>query len=886
MLDITEFHKQYKYHLATPMMQQYLDIKFEHQNALVLFRMGDFYEMFFGDAVTASKVLGLALAKRGKHGEEDLQMAGVPYHALESYLHKLVEEGHIVAICEQLESPEEAKKRGYKSVVKRDVMRIITPGTITEESILQTDSPNYLISIRIAEQNAAISYLDISTAEFNVALVDVENLVTEIAKLAPKEIIISEKDANNYHLQQILAPYRNILVTQVESYFASSKCQKTIEKFYNIHSYTAIGSLNAAQVSAIGAILEYVNITQKHNLPNLPLPHIVNISDFMVMDSSTRRNLEIAQVVSGGTKGSLFSVINHTLTKAGSRLLYSFLSSPLANLEQINHRLGITEFFHLNIKTTEKLRDILKEMGDIERIITRISMKRFIPRDLLSILGSLEAARKLRDCALSDVGADLPAQVKVIFDALVGFSGIAKDIEKIIKPDAPNSLSDGGFIHKNYHPKLAELYNLLDNNSDVINQLKLEYQRETGVDTLKICHNNILGLFIEVTPKHVHKVTGSEFIHRQTIASAVRFTTERLKVLEADMVSAQSLAIALEQEIFWKLCDEIIGIAASLRSLAHNVSTLDVFCSFAHLAYENDYTKPEIEDSSNFLIHSGRHAVVERSMSHGKFIPNNCDLGNSQRLWLLTGPNMAGKSTFLRQNALIIILAQIGSFVPAISAQIGVVDRLFSRIGASDNLAKGQSTFMVEMLETATILAQSTPRSFIILDEIGRGTSTYDGVSIAWACLEHIHDKLKCRSLFATHYHELTSLTDALPGLKNYTMNIREENGEVLFLHQIIPGTADKSYGIHVAGLAGLPASVIKRAYEVLRKLEKTAKTQSKSTDTLISNNYSLFETAPVPKAPSRIDQAMLDINPDDFSPKEALEKLYELKKISFFEKK
>ena len=875
MIEKDEFKQKYKYDQATPMMQQYLQLKFAHQDALLLFRMGDFYELFLEDAVTASQVLGIALAKRGKNGEDDLQMCGVPYHALESYLLKLVEEGFKVAICEQMESPEEAKKRGYKAVVKREVVRIITPGTIIEESIIETQNPNYLISVRIAQNLASIAYLDISTSEFNIASVGMENLSSEIARLEPKEIIISEKDANH----EALHNWRNKMVIQVESYFANAKCQKIIETFYNIQSYTAIGALTESQISVIGAVLEYVNITQKQNLPALPLPHIVNASDFMVIDASTRRNLELTHTISGYKKGSLLSTIDKTVTKSGARTLYQFLSSPLTDIEQITNRHKKTEFFVQNMRLTEKVRTTLKSTGDLERIITKISMKRCIPRDLLSIYNSLIAASEIQAAFVSAIGIDYPETIKDMLSFLGGHDEISDKIFSIIKEDAPNSLADGGFIKTSFHPKLKELEDLLENSNDIIEKMKLEYQRQTGVDNLKICHNNLVGLFIEVTPKNVHKVTGDEFIHKQTLASAVRFTTERLKTLEAEMLSAKTVKIGLEQQIFWKLCDFIIENAGRLHLLAFSLSQIDVFTALAHLADEYGYIKPEMASDNGFHVAAARHVIVEQSLKTGKFIPNDCDLSNG-RLWLLTGPNMAGKSTFLRQNALIIILAQMGSFVPANFAKIGIVDRLFSRIGASDDLAKGQSTFMVEMLETATILAQSTEKSFIILDEIGRGTSTYDGVSIAWATLEHIHDKLKCRSLFATHYHELTVLSESLPSLQNYTIKISEENDEVLFLHQIIPGFADKSYGIHVAEIAGLPKSVIARAYQILSKLEKTSASQNKKLESVMTHSHNLFDYSSTqqPYVASAVEVALAKVNPDELSPKEALEELYRLK--------
>ena len=875
MSDFQELKDKYNYHAATPMMQQYFDVKFAHMDALVLFRMGDFYELFLEDAVTASQVLGIALSKRGKNGDHDIHMCGVPHHALESYLPKLVDEGHKVAICDQLESPIEAKKRGYKAIVKRGVVRIITQGTITEESIINVANPNYLISVVINKDKSALSYLDLSTSEFGVMEMSVGELNSELARLYPKEILLSDKVQAHNEQHAIFAPYRSKIVYQVDSYFAHAKCLKSIEGFYNIVSTEAIGPLSDLQISAIGSILEYIRMTQKNNLPDLPFPELLDLSELMVIDSSTRRNLELINNLSGGYKNSLLSSINYTITKQGSRLLYQYLSSPLTNKDKINHRLSITEFFYNNEALSDKLRQLLKTTGDIERLLARIALGRGNPRDLLAIKHSLLTAEKIK----REFGIKLPEEIAYILQSLSFDEELLQSIEDAIKDEAPNQISDGGFIKTSYHPKLVELYNLIDHSSDIMAKLKAEYQQETGVDNLRICHNNILGLFIEVTPKNAHKITDPKFIHRQSIATAVRYTTAKLQQIESEMVNAKTLAIALEHEIFGKICAKVMKEAEALRRLASSISQLDLFTSLAYLAHEHGYSKPEMTDDNSFMIKGGRHPVVERNMSDRQsFVPNDCDLSEHQRLWLITGPNMAGKSTFLRQNALIVILAQMGSFVPASYAKIGVVDKLFSRIGAADDLSKGQSTFMVEMIETSAILAQSSAKSLIILDEVGRGTSTYDGLSIAWGSLEYIHDKLRCRSLFATHYHELTILSETLHSLRNYTIKINEIDGKILFLHQIIAGSADRSYGIHVAELAGLPKPVIKRAKEILHKLEKSASSQNEN----LRSNFSLFEYAPaLEEATNPTLELLASIDPDDLSPKEALEKLYELKRIS-----
>lgn len=877
MHDINTLKERYKYDNATPMMQQYFDIKFAHMDSLLLFRMGDFYELFLEDAIAASKILGIALAKRGKNGEEDIAMCGVPYHALESYLHKLIEEGYKVAICEQLESPAEAKKRGYKAIVKRDVVRIITQGTITEESILNSSNPHYLISVVIKNDRCAVAYLDISTSEFGVLETDLSNLSSQIFSLSPKEILISDNIQSNNNLHEIFAPYRSKVVYQVDSYFAYNKCKKSIEDFYNILTTDSIGQMSDIHICATGAILEYVRLTQKNNLPELPFPQIIDTNDFVVIDASTRRNLEITSSLNGGYKNSLFATINHTITKQGSRLLYQYLSSPLSNIEKIEKRHNITEFFYNNPNVTDHIRQLLKSTGDLDRIIARVGMGRASPRDLLSIKYSLITASEIKETFIKNFGTSYPNYIEEIIAALSYDEELFSMIDHAIKEDAPNDMKDGGFIKTSYHSKLVELYEMINDSSNIIERLKQEYKRETSIDNLRICHNNILGLFIEITPKHAAKITDPKFIHRQSIATAIRFTTHKLQEIESQLVNAKTLAISLEYELFSSICSKIIEKAALLHSLSLNISKIDLFTSLAFLANEHNYVKPQMTNGNEFIIKGGRHAVVERNMSYQNiFIANDCDLSGQNRLWLITGPNMAGKSTFLRQNALIVILAQIGSFVPASSAIIGVVDKIFSRIGAADDLSKGQSTFMVEMIETSAILSSSTSKSLIILDEVGRGTSTYDGLSIAWGCLEHIHNKLQCRSLFATHYHELTILKDSLEALCNYTMKVSEVDGKILFLHQIIKGAADKSYGIHVAELAGLPKTVISRAKEILKSLEDDDSKKERKLD----QSYNLFELKADDNKPLPVISLIETIDPNNLSPKEALEKLYEIKEM------
>ncbi len=886
IMTLEEFHKKYHYAQSTRMMQQYLDVKFEHQDCLLLFRMGDFYEMFFEDAILASRILGIALTKRGKNGEEEIAMCGVPHHALETYLNKLIEENYKVAICDQLETPEEAKKRdGYKAVVKRDVTRIITSGTITEETLISANQPNYLASVVLDKRDASICYADLSTSEIAVIDIPRHEILNELARLKPKEVLLSENLRGEQLANQIQNQLRLRISYQVDSFFATKKCQKIILDFYKIQDIKAIGELSLLQISSIGAVLEYLSLTQKQNIPLLPLPRMVNYHNFMIIDSATRRNLEITSNQLGGVKGSVLGCLDHTMTKAGSRLLYHFLSAPLIDIKQINDRLNITEFFYTNIKLAENIRKLLKSTSDLERSLTRITMNRACAKDLLSIKYTLEAALEIKGEMASTYGLNIPGHIEHLVRPLSGDNELYSLIDSAVRDDAPNTISEGGMIKHEYHPKLQELYDLIDNGKDHVEKLKNQYRNETSVENLKISHNNVIGLFIEVTSRHADKMLSNKFIHRQTTSNAVRYTTIELQKLESDMVNSRSLAINLELEIYHKICREVIDKAKFLRLLASALSQIDVFCNFAYIAHEYSYVRPILVSDLGFEITGGRHPVVERSLAKDQkgFVENNCSLSQNNRIWLITGPNMAGKSTFLRQNAIIAILAQIGCFVPAISAKIGVVDKIFSRIGAGDDLQAGQSTFMVEMLETSAILAQSTKNSLVILDEVGRGTSTYDGVSIAWAVLEYIHDTLQCRCLFATHYHELTTMSNFLPALKNYTVSIEEFGKEILFLHSIIEGAADKSYGIHVASLVGLPKSVIMRANDILQKLEKTSNSKGKTILHNESNNLSLFNL-PVESEKEKkfklLEQKLEYIDPDNLSPKEALELVYKIKQL------
>ena len=883
-MDITEFQKKYNYAAATQVMQQYLDIKFANLECLILFRLGDFYELFYEDAVVAAKILGLALTKRGRTGEVEIPMCGVPFHALENYLHKLLEEGFKVAICEQMETPEEARKRGgYKAVVRREVSRIITAGTLIEESLLDGNKPNYLASIVIGKNNSAICYLDLSTSKIFVIDIPPDQITNEIIRITPTEVLLSDKFRSETLSSNIEIALNIRISFQVDSFFAEKKCKKIIEDYYNIASTEAIGELNNNQISAIGSVLEYISLTQKSNLPKLPFPKILNSQKFMIIDSGTRRNLEITSSLSGGIKGSLFHTINHTLTKGGARLLYEYLSSPLLEIKKINARLAVTEFFYKNIQLTHNIRKILPKTSDVERSLTRIQMQRGSPKDLLSIKDTILIAEEIRAGFVVNNGFNLPENIEKLVTPLLGNSETANLITESIRDDAPNIISEGDIIKPAFHAKIKELQDLINNGRVHINKLRDKYRQETGIDTLKISNNNVVGLFIDITARHSGKITDKKFIHRQTTANSIRYTTEELQELESKMLNAKAMLVGLEKEIYSDICTAVIANTSKLILLARALNRLDVFLNFAYIADEFEYCLPILTNETNFEVRGGRHPVVERFLksNNESFTKNDCHLNENKRIWLITGPNMAGKSTFLRQNAIIAILAHIGSFVPAVSATIGLVDKIFSRVGAGDDLTKGQSTFMVEMLETSAILSQSTNKSLVILDEVGRGTSTYDGVAIAWSVLEYIHDKIKARCLFATHYHELTNLSEIFPALINYTISINDNDGKILFLHKIIKGFADRSYGVHVAQMAGLPPSVIRRANQLLMKFEKDTKKSNKEAFKGESQNLNLFELANKEMDKYKeIYDFCSQIDPNELSPKEALDILYKLKNL------
>ena len=890
---------------ATPMMQQYLAVKEKHKDYLLMYRMGDFYEMFFDDAVVASKALDIALTHRGTYMGKPVPMCGVPYHAFSSYMPKLVKQGFKVAICDQVESPEEARKRGYKSVVKREVSRIITAGTLTEDNLLNGSFNNYLMSMVFVdgiEPKISIALTDISTGEFNVQSFD-ENAVSELLSFTniknPAEIIISDRCMENSKLSNFINLYKSKIVFKPDSFFDKDNALKNLCETFNVSDISVIGNFSESELSAQGAILSYIKLTQIGHIPNLSKPRKQINSDILQIDAFSVKNLELFENINedGVKSNSLFGVMDKTKTPMGKRELKKALGAPLANAKTINNRLDIVEFFVNNPDLLDNIRNLLSQVFDIQRIVGRISCNRAGPRDILNIGSTLTIIPNIKNMLLMATEKNIENPIEVICNGLKDFSVLAKKIENAIEEDPPLLTRDGGFIKSGYNAVLDEYKTLSQNTKQVILDLQTKYSLDTGVANLKIKYNNIAGYFIEVSTKQASALLSpnSQFQHKQTLVNGVRFTTAELSEIEQKILLANDKYLSLELNLFDELCKDILDRVDDIEILSNALAQLDMFSSLALLAIENEYVKPVVDESLDFEIIDGRHPVVEENLKHQTipFIPNDCLLENKEdnsKLWILTGPNMAGKSTFLRQNAIIIIMAQTGSFVPANSAKIGVVNKLFSRVGASDNLAKGQSTFMVEMTETATILNQADDRSFVILDEIGRGTATFDGLSIAWAVLEYLNNINRCRGIFATHYHELTQAITKLKNVSAHTMEIKEYNGDIVFLHKVGLGVADKSYGIHVAKIAGVPKEVVERANQILQTFESDDNTKLnakiiKKIDDMDLFSFSKQENKTSQEKEedlkfSKLKEKLKGINPDELSPKSALAMMYEIKDL------
>jgi DNA mismatch repair protein MutS len=874
---------------VSPMMAQYLAIKADHPDALLFYRMGDFYEMFFADAEAASSALDIALTKRGQHLGQDIAMCGVPAHSAEGYLLTLIRKGFRVAVCEQMEDPAEAKKRGSKSVVRREVTRLVTPGTLTEDSLLETRRHNFLAAFAEIRDGGAIAWVDVSTGDVTVAPCDRLRLGPMLARLAPREVLLP--DVIEPELRGLVAEMGAVATPLARASFDSAAAEARIGALYGVASLEGFAAFDRVEIAALGGIIDYLDMTQKGRLPLLRPPTRERAGDLMRIDAATRRNLELTRALSGGREGSLLAAIDRTVTGGGARLLETRLNAPSAHVPTIKGRQAVVAHFVETPGRARAAREPLRRVPDLERALSRLALDRGGPRDLAAIRDALGQAALIRE---SLAAADLPEALAEALAALEGHAALRDLLDEALVAEPPILTRDGGFVAQGYSEDLDETRRLRDEGRGVIAGLQAEYSGLSGVNALKIKHNNVLGYFIETPATHAAKMLAeplnATFMHRQTTANAVRFTTLALAEIETKILNAGGHALSLERGIFEDLRRAVLDQSGPVAAAARALAEIDLAAALADLAIAQDWTRPEIDESRAFEIRGGRHPVVEQALARegGTFVANDCDLSaegpGARPIWLLTGPNMAGKSTFLRQNAVIALIAQMGAYVPAAGARIGVVDQLFSRVGAADDLARGRSTFMVEMVETAAILNQAGERALVILDEIGRGTATYDGLSIAWATLEHLHDVNRCRGLFATHYHELTALAEKLAGLRNATVAAREWEGEVIFLHEVREGAADRSYGVQVAKLAGLPKAVVERARVVLDALEKGDREPGGKAKALVDDLplFSLAARAPAPAAadpiPSPAEERLRATHPDDLSPREALALVYELK--------
>ncbi len=891
---------------VTPSMAQYLEIKAANPDSLLWYRMGDFYELFFTDAVIAAEALGIVLTKRGKHLGEDIPMCGVPVVRADEYLQRLIRQGFRVAVCEQLEDPAEARKRGSKAVVRRDVVRLVTPGTLTEDALLDAKARNYLTAIFAEpgdQADYALASLDISTGEFEVGVIPALDLTGELVRLLPGEILSVDAVIKSAEVERTAHLITAALTPVAAVSFDSLSGERLMRDYLGVADLGAFGEFSRGELAAVGALLTYVDLTQLGKRPTVRPPRRSGRGATMIIDAASRSSLEILRATNGDKAGSLLSSIDRTVTGPGARELAGWVSSPLRDLSAIASRQDAVTFMVESRDLREDVHGMLRGAPDVARAISRLSLQRAGPRDLGAVRDAIATAAS---CArrLEDEGGavGLPSTLNDIAGKLNGPPDeLAQMLTAALVDELPSLRREGGYVRPGYNQALDDALLLRNDSRNVMASLETKYAEASGIKTLKVRHNNILGYFIEVTAANakpmMEEPLSDLFRHRQTMANAVRFTTVELSEIEGRIASAAERALAIENDVFADLANAIAEHEGLLNAMASSLAELDCITALGELAVDEAYTRPVVDDSLHFDIRGGRHPVVEQALKKelaGPFIDNDCclvpvankdnpqgyDAPAAGRIWLVTGPNMAGKSTFLRQNALITLLAQIGSYVPAQFAHIGVVDRLFSRVGASDDIASGRSTFMVEMVETAAILNQATERSFVILDEIGRGTATFDGLSIAWATVENLHDVNKCRALFATHYHELTALADRLGEIANVTVDVKEWKDEIVFLHKVRPGAADRSYGIHVARLAGLPSAVTARASEVLELLEQE-QTNGKGSAAL--DELPLFaavrETAETKASP--LQDAITSINPDELTPRSALELVYRLKEIS-----
>jgi DNA mismatch repair protein MutS len=872
----------------TPMMVQYIEIKAANPDCLLFYRMGDFYEMFFEDAEVASRALGIVLTQRGKHLGRDIPMCGVPIHRADEYLARLIALGHRVAVCEQTEDPAEARKRGSQAVVRRDVARLVTPGTITEESLLEPARANYLLAITRPPRSGAATFglanVDISTGAFSIMDVEGAALSAEIARIGAAEIVAPEALADEPDFSRLVADMGIPLSPIGRALDDPAAAAQRLRDYFGLATLDGLGALSPAETTAAALAVFYIERTQRGARPALSLPTRMRFEAHMEIDAATRANLELTQTLSGRRDGALLAAVDQTVTPGGGRLLAERLAGPLTDEAAIQRRLDAVGFLCEARDLRSDLRNCLKTAPDLVRPLSRLALQRSGPRDLAAIRDALRAADAI--AARLDAVIALPADLKdAARKAASADPALVARLADALAPDLPLKMRDGNFVRAGFDPDLDALRRLRDDSRRIIAELQARYAALAEIKQLKLKHNNFLGFFIEVPQAQGEKLLkppfNATFVHRQTMTDAMRFSTTELAEIESKMSSAADQALAREIGIFDTLAAQILTADAALKSVAEALAGVDVAAALAELAEARDWVRPEIDTSLDFVIAGGRHPVVEAAlMREGKpFVANDCELsgpgGGPGLIAIITGPNMAGKSTYLRQNALIAMLAQMGSFVPAKRCKIGIIDRLFSRVGAADDLARGRSTFMVEMVETAAILNQAGERSLVILDEIGRGTATFDGLAIAWAVMEQLHAKNRSRALFATHFHELTQLSKQLDRVVNLTMRVADWKGDVVFLHEIVPGAADRSYGIQVAKLAGLPPAVVKRAQTLLADFEAGDRRKPLKP---VADLPLFAAAAPAPIAPSALERALDEINPDELSPREAQAALYKLK--------
>ncbi|WP_027340255.1 DNA mismatch repair protein MutS [Halonatronum saccharophilum] len=804
----------------TPMMQQYLSIKEENQDAILFFRLGDFYEMFNEDAKIVAKELELTLTARNKGKGQPTPMAGVPYHSAESYISQLIEKGYRVAICEQVEDPSEAK-----GIVKREVVRVITPGTVINNKILKDKDNNYLVSLVGSKDGYGFSFVDISTGEFGLTQIDgqdsIDKVIDEISRINPAEVIIDETISSSKRIMNFIKSNITSIITDIEESFNYDRAYELLTDSLETMSLDGFGceGLNIG-IEAAGAIIDFLNKTQKRSLSHINSLLTYSTLDYMVMDANTRRNLELVKTMRDKRKkGSLLWVIDKTVTAMGGRMLKKWLEQPLLDVKEINKRLDSVEEISKNILLKEELRDLLDQVYDIERLIGKVVYGSANGRDLIALKNSLIILPKLKE-VLEQFSTP---KLKDLKESLDNLEDVTALIESSIQEEPPTTITEGGLIKEGYNEELDKYLDAMNNGKDWIVGLQKQERARTGISSLKVGHNKVHGYYIEVTKANLDAVP-EDYVRKQTLSNSERYITPELKEKESLIFEAQEKSVDLEYKIFLEVRKRVGKEIDRIQGSAQGLAQLDGLISLAEVALNNNYKKPIVDNGGTIKIEGGRHPVVEETIEEEVFVPNDTYLdGEGSRFSIITGPNMSGKSTYMRQVALITLLAQIGSFVPASKAQIGIVDRIFTRVGASDDLSTGQSTFMVEMNEVANILNNASDKSLVILDEVGRGTSTYDGLSIAWAVIEYISDKEKigAKSLFATHYHELTELEDNLPGVKNYNVAVKEEGEDVVFLRKIVPGGADQSYGIEVAKRAGVPYQVIERSKEILARLEE-----------------------------------------------------------------